>query len=258
MIFEPLKPVSQAARIALGTIFFVLFLGLWSLVTWGGFIDPMFLKTPLDTLVTGYNLFAQFGFIKDVGITLFRVVGGFLLAAMVAVPLGILMGAFKPIEAFLEPFISFARYLPASAFIPLLILWAGIGEAEKLLVIFIGSVFQVILMVAGVVGSTRKDLVEAAYTLGADASGIVRRVMLPGAAPQIAETLRLVLGWAWTYVIVAELVGAETGIGHMIMDSQRMLDTGQMIFGIFTIGVIGLVTDFAFKWVNRKLYPWAF
>ena len=258
MIFEPLKPVSRGARIALGTIFFMLFLAAWSLVTWGGFIDPMFLKTPLDTLVTGYNLFAEFGFIKDVGITLFRVMGGFLLAAAVAVPLGIMMGAFKPVEAFFEPFISFARYLPASAFIPLLILWAGIGEAEKLLVIFIGSVFQVILMVAGVVGSTRKDLVEAAYTLGADASGIVRRVMLPGAAPQIAETLRLVLGWAWTYVIVAELVGAETGIGHMIMDSQRMLDTGQMIFGIFTIGVIGLVTDFGFKWVNRKLYPWAF
>lgn len=258
MIFEPLKPVSRTTRLALGAVFFVLFLGVWSLVTWGGFIDPMFLKTPLDTAKTGYALFAEFGFHKDVGITLFRVVGGFVLAAVVAVPLGILMGAFKPVEAFLEPFISFARYLPASAFIPLLILWAGIGEAQKFLVIFIGSVFQVILMVAGVVGSTRKDLVEAAYTLGADASGIVKRVMLPGAAPQIAETLRLVLGWAWTYVIVAELVGAETGIGHMIMDSQRMLDTGQMIFGIFLIGVIGLVTDFAFKWVNRKLYPWAF
>lgn len=258
MLFEPLKPVSRTTRLALGAVFFVLFLGVWSLVTWGGFIDPMFLKTPLDTAKTGYALFAEFGFHKDVGITLFRVVGGFVLAAVVAVPLGILMGAFKPVEAFLEPFISFARYLPASAFIPLLILWAGIGEAQKFLVIFIGSVFQVILMVAGVVGSTRKDLVEAAYTLGADASGIVKRVMLPGAAPQIAETLRLVLGWAWTYVIVAELVGAETGIGHMIMDSQRMLDTGQMIFGIFLIGVIGLVTDFAFKWVNRKLYPWAF
>jgi NitT/TauT family transport system permease protein len=258
LIFEPLKPVSRGARIALGTIFFVLFVGAWSVATWGGFIDQMFLKTPLDTLVTGFNLFAEFGFHRDVGITLFRVVGGFVMAAIIAVPLGIMMGAFKPVEAFLEPFISFARYLPASAFIPLLILWAGIGEAQKLLVIFIGSVFQVILMVAGVVGSTRKDLVEAAYTLGADASGIVKRVMLPGAAPQIAETLRLVLGWAWTYVIVAELVGAETGIGHMIMDSQRMLDTGQMIFGIFLIGVIGLVTDFAFKWVNRKLYPWAF
>ncbi|MFL5122042.1 MAG: ABC transporter permease, partial [Microvirga sp.] len=176
--------------------------------------------------------------------------------ALVAVPLGIAMGAFKPVEAFFEPFVSFARYLPASAFIPLLILWAGVGETQKLLVIFIGSVFQVILMVAVIVGSTRRDLVEAAYTLGADAGGIVRRVMLPNAAPQVAETLRLVLGWAWTYVIVAELIGSSSGIGHMIIDSQALLATGQMIFGIIVIGLIGLVSDFAFKAMNRWFFPW--
>ena len=116
--------------------------------------------------------------------------------------------------------------------------------------------FQIILMVAVTVGSTRRDLVEAAYTLGADASGIVKRVMLPGAAPQIAEVLRLVLGWAWTYVIVAELIGASAGIGHMIMDSQRLLDTGQMIFGIVLIGLIGLVSDALFKSLNERLFPW--
>jgi NitT/TauT family transport system permease protein len=257
-LFEPLKPVSRRARIFLGAAFFILFFAAWALATFGGAIDAMFLKDPVYTLKTGVNLFREFGFVYDVGITIFRVVGGFILAAIVAVPLGIAMGAFKPIEAFFEPFVSFARYLPASAFIPLLILWAGVGEAQKLSVIFIGSVFQIILMVAVIVGSTRRDLIEAAYTLGADAGGIVRRVMLPGAAPQIAETLRLVLGWAWTYVIVAELVGAESGIGHMIMDSQRLLDTGQMIFGIFCIGVIGLVSDVTFKWANQRLWPWAF
>src|SRR5437870_13401255 len=113
-------------------------------------------------------------------------------------------------------------------------------------------------MIALQVGGTRRDLVEAAYTLGASDFGIVKRVLIPAAAPQIAETLRLVLGWAWTYVIVAELVGAESGIGHMIMDSQRLLDTGQMIFGILCIGVIGLVSDLAFRWANQRLYPWAF
>jgi NitT/TauT family transport system permease protein len=167
------------------------------------------------------------------------------------------MGAYKPVESFFEPFISFARYLPASAFIPLLILWAGIGETQKLLVIFIGVFFQIVLMVAGIVGATRRDLVEAAYTLGAKADGIVRRVLLPNAAPQIAETLRLVLGWAWTYVIVAELIGASEGIGHMITDSQALLNTGQIIFGIIVIGVIGLVSDFAFKRLNQRLFPWA-
>src|SRR5687767_2943644 len=112
-------------------------------------------------------------------------------------------------------------------------------------------------MVAVSVGSTRRDLVEAAYTLGARAGGIVWRVLLPSSAPDIAETLRLVLGWAWTYVIVAELIGASRGIGHMIMDSQSLLATDQMIFGILTIGIIGLVSDLAFKRLNRSLFPWA-
>src|SRR4029077_10243954 len=112
-------------------------------------------------------------------------------------------------------------------------------------------------MVALIVGGTRRDLVEAAYTLGARAGGIVRRVLLPSSAPEVAEALRLVLGWAWTYVIVAELIGASSGIGHMITDSQALLDTGQIIFGIVVIGVIGLISDFAFKWANQKLFPWS-
>jgi NitT/TauT family transport system permease protein len=173
------------------------------------------------------------------------------------VPLGILMGAYKPIEAFLEPFVSFARYLPASAFIPLLILWAGIGELQKLLVIFIGSVFQIVLMVAVSVASVRRDLVEAALTLGARDRGILGRVLIPSSAPDIAEILRLVLGWAWTYVIVAELIGSSSGIGHMIIDSQALLATGQMIFGIIVIGIIGLISDYLFKAANRRLFPWS-
>jgi NitT/TauT family transport system permease protein len=225
-------------------------------VTYGGVVPPLFLASPGRTLAAGVALFTEFGFLGDIAITIARVVGGFVIAALVAVPLGLAMGAWKPVEAFFEPFVSFARYLPASAFIPLLILWAGVDEAQKLAVIFIGSVFQIVVMVAVIAGGTRIDLVEAAYTLGCSGVSVVRRVILPAAAPQVAETLRLVLGWAWTYVIVAELIGAQSGIGHMIMDSQRLLDTGQMIFGIFSIGVIGLVSDFLFKAVNRRLFPW--
>jgi NitT/TauT family transport system permease protein len=253
----PLKPISAARKIFYGVAFFVLFVAGWSVATFGGFVSPTFLADPMTMLREGYALFAKYGFAKDVALTIWRVVGGFVLAAAVAVPLGIAMGAYKPIEAFFEPFVSFARYLPASAFIPLLILWAGIGELQKLLVIFIGSFFQIVLMVAITVGSTRRDLVEAAYTLGADARGVVRRVLLPNSAPAIAETLRLVLGWAWTYVIVAELIGASSGIGHMITDSQALLNTGQIIFGIIVIGMIGLVSDFAFKYANQRLFPWS-
>ncbi len=255
---RPLVPVGPGARALLGLSFFVLFVLVWSLATFGGFVSPFFLASPWKMLQEGWQLLIEFGFAYDIGMTVWRVFGGFVLATLVAVPVGIAMGAYKPVEAFFEPFVSFARYLPASAFIPLLILWAGIGETQKLLVIFIGSVFQITLMVAVTVGGTRRDLVEAAYTLGASDRGIVRRVLLPSSAPQIAEILRLVLGWAWTYVIVAELIGSSSGIGHMIVNSQALLKTGQIIFGIIVIGLIGLVSDFLFKAVNRRLFAWSF
>ena len=253
---RPLDPVTSKQRVTYGLAFFVVFVALWAWATFGGYVSKTFLANPLTMLQEGFELLAIHGFLFDIGMTIWRVVGGFVLAAAIAVPIGVLMGAYKPIEAFLEPFVSFARYLPASAFIPLLILWAGIGELQKLLVIFIGSVFQIILMVAVTVGSTRRDLVEAAYTLGASDGGIIRRVLLPSSAPEIAEILRLVLGWAWTYVIVAELIGSSSGIGHMITDSQALLNTGQIIFGIIVIGLIGLISDFLFKAFNAWLFPW--
>ena len=255
-MIRPLDPVTSKQRAAYGFAFFVLFVALWAWATFGGHVSKTFLANPLTMLQEGWELLIKHGFLFDIGMTIWRVLGGFVLASIIAVPLGVLMGAYKPIEAFLEPFVSFARYLPASAFIPLLILWAGIGELQKLLVIFIGSVFQIILMIAVNVGNTRRDLVEAAYTLGASDSGIIRRVLLPSSAPEIAEILRLVLGWAWTYVIVAELIGSSSGIGHMITDSQALLNTGQIIFGIIVIGLIGLVSDFLFKAFNAWLFPW--
>ncbi|HWI10619.1 MAG TPA: ABC transporter permease [Burkholderiaceae bacterium] len=254
---KPLREIGPGRRQLLGLAFFALFLAAWAVATLGGFVPKTFLADPIAMVKSGWLLLTQHGFAKDIGFTIWRVLGGFVLAALLAVPLGIAMGAYKPVEAFFEPFVSFARYLPASAFIPLLILWAGIGEAQKLALIFIGSFFQLVLMIGSQVGGTRRDLVEAAYTLGASDIGIVKRVLIPAAAPQIAETLRLVLGWAWTYVIVAELIGASEGIGHMITDSQALLATDQIIFGIVTIGAIGLISDLAFKRANRAMFKWA-
>ena len=254
---KPLEPVSPRTRLVLGVAFFVVFVAGWSAVTFGGFVPATFLADPLTMLKSGWTLLAQMGFAYDIGMTVWRVLGGFAIAALLALPLGVAMGAYKPVEAFFEPFVSFARYLPASAFIPLLILWAGIGETQKLAVIFIGSFFNLVLMIAVAVGNTRRDLVEAAYTLGVASGGLIRRVLVPNAAPEIAEILRMVLGWAWTYVIVAELIGASSGIGHMITDSQALLATDQIIFGIIVIGLIGLASELLFKAANRRLFPWA-
>ncbi len=165
------------------------------------------------------------------------------------------MGAYKPVEAFFEPFVSFARYLPASAFIPLLILWAGIGETQKLLVIFIGSFFQLVLMVAVAVGNTRRDLVEAAYTLGASTAASCaaccsrrrardRRDPAPGA--RLGLDLR------------DRRRADRRVVRHRPHDHRQpgAAATGQIIFGIIVIGLIGLVSDFAFKALNRRLFPW--
>jgi NitT/TauT family transport system permease protein len=178
---KPLTAVAPATRTLLGVAFFVLFVAVWAAVTFGGIVPKTFLANPLQMLASGWDLLVNQGFAKDIGMTVWRVVGGFVIAAAIALPLGVAMGAYKPIEAFFEPFVSFARYLPASAFIPLLILWAGIGEAQKLAVIFIGSFFQLVLMIAVTVGNTRRDLVEAAYTLGSSDGSLIRRVLIPGA-----------------------------------------------------------------------------
>ncbi|MDO8376476.1 MAG: ABC transporter permease subunit, partial [Aquabacterium sp.] len=194
---KPLTPVAPGTRVVLGIAFFVLFFAVWAVATLGGFVQKTFLADPITMVRSGYTLLTEMGFATDIAMTVWRVLGGFAIAAVLALPLGVAMGAWKPVEAFFEPFVSFARYLPASAFIPLLILWAGIGEAQKLAVIFIGSFFQLVLMIAVVVGNTRRDLVEAAYTLGSSDASLVKRVLIPGAAPEIAEILRMVLGWAW-------------------------------------------------------------
>jgi NitT/TauT family transport system permease protein len=206
---------------------------------------------PVTMLREGYELFTKHGFIKDVGphdVARGRRLRHRRGAGRSA---GIAMGAWKPVEAFFEPFISFSRYLPprrsyrSSS--------CGPGSAKRRSSPSSSSArsFPMVLMIAVKVGATRRDLVEAAYTLGCDDWGVVRRVLLPASAPEIAEILRTVLGWAWTYVIVAELIGSERGIGHMITDSQALLNTGQIIFGILVIGVIGLVSDYTFKSANR-------
>ncbi len=255
-LFIPREPIPTGLYVFLGIASFAVLLILWSVLTYGGFIDPLFLPTPGRVFQSGLDLFLEFGFTTDILNSTYRVLAGFLVAAVLGVPLGLLMGTFKAAEAVVEPILGFIRYMPASAFIPLFILWLGIGDVEKIAIIFVGSFFQLVLMVAVVAKSVHKDMLETAYTLGAKRLQVVRKVLLPASLPGILDTLRIIIGWAWTYIIVAELVASSSGIGYMIISAQRMLRTASIIFGIFTIGVLGLVTDYAFKWMYRRLFPW--
>lgn len=255
-LFTPREPIPAALYLVLSLSSFAFFLVIWSILTYGGFIDPLFLPTPGRVFQSGWDLFLEFGFTADIFNSAYRVMMGFVIAAIIGVPLGLIMGTFQVAEALTEPMVGFIRYMPASAFIPLFILWLGIGDIEKIAIIFVGSFFQLVLMVAVVAKNVHADMLETAYTLGARRFQVIRKVLLPASLPGILDTLRIIVGWAWTYIIVAELVASASGIGYMIISAQRMLRTGSIIFGILTIGMMGLVTDYFFKWLYKKLFPW--
>ncbi len=255
-LLSPREPISKSLYIILALSSFGFFLILWSILTYGRFVDALFLPSPGRVFQAGVDLFVEMGFTTDILNSVYRVMLGFVIAAIIGVPIGLIMGTFKVAEAFTEPVVGFIRYMPASAFIPLFILWLGIGDVEKIAIIFVGSFFQLVLMVAVVAKNVHKDLLETAYTLGAKRFQVIRKVLLPASLPGIVDTLRIIVGWAWTYIIVAELVASASGIGYMIISSQRMLRTGNIIFGILTIGMLGLITDFFAKWLYNKLFPW--
>ena len=211
----------------------------WALAAASGAIDPVFMPGPLQVVERLWQWLVEDDLLTDTGISVYRVVAGFALSAVFRLAIGLLIGAFRPIEAILEPLTDFIRYMPAVAFIPLVMLWFGIEESAKIAIIFIGTFFQMVLMVAENVRLVPPAQVEAAQTMGATREEIIRLVLLQSAKPAILDTLRITMGWAWTYLVVAELVAANSGLGFAILKAQRFLKTDVIFGGIVLIGVIG-------------------
>jgi NitT/TauT family transport system permease protein len=249
-------PRSHYATIVIGSL--GLLFGLWALLSYGGFVQPAyFLPTPTEVLSSGVRMTLDGSLIEHAWASISVIITGWALAVVLAVPLGILMGSFKFFEALFEPVVNFVRYLPVSAMIPLLILYIGLGFEEKVAVIFIGTFFQLILMVADVAAHVPKDLIDSAYTLGTSRLRVVTHVLIPATLPGVMDNLRITIGWAWTYLIVAELVAAEKGLGIMILESQRGLRTDRIFVGLVTIGLLGFLSDISFKWLHRIVLPWS-
>jgi len=229
---------------------------LWAALSASAWVDPVFLPGPARVFARLATWLIEDDLMTDAGISIYRVMVGFLLSAVLALPLGLLIGAFRPVEALLEPLTDFIRYMPAVAFIPLVMLWFGIEESAKISIIFIGTFFQMVLMVAENVRLVPRAQIEAAQTMGASREEIIRLVLLQSAKPAILDTLRITMGWAWTYLVVAELVAANSGLGYSILKAQRFLKTDVIFGGIILIGVIGLLMDQAFRWLHRKAFPY--
>lgn len=247
---KPLNTVLIVASIAMPLL-------LWWLVTTFGNVNPQFLPSPAMVLEAFGRLWSTGELQKDTIASLWRVGVGFLLAATVSIPLGVLMGSFASIRALLEPLFGLMRYMPAPAFIPLLILYLGIGEEPKITLIFIGVFFFNSLMVMDTVKFVSKDLIEATYTLGGNRWQALTQVIFPHVLPGIIDACRINLAAAWQLVIVSELIAATEGLGRRISVAGRFLRTDEIFVGLIVIGVIGLTFDLLFQWLLRVSCKWA-
>ena len=235
---------------------FTVFFGVWSLIAASGIITPLFLPSPMAVAWAMIDSFINLGYLWDVFVSTYRILVGFFLSAALAIPVGLLMGTYKPIEALIEPFNDFIRYMPVVAFVPLCILWVGTGDNQKVLVIFIGTYFQLVLMVAAAVSQVQREYLETYFMLAGSRAGVLRKVILPAAWPNIFDSLRIAAGWAWSYLVVAELVAADVGIGFKILQAQRFLKTPYVISSIILVGILGIITDYLFKLASQTFFPW--
>ena len=239
-----------------GATFFACIFITWFLLTSFNLVSPLFLPGPQAVWHEFIRQLNEGILLQDASASLYRIMLGWVISTMFAVPIGILMGNFKFFEGMLEPFIDLIRYMPAVAFVPLTILWVGVGDSQKILILFIGTFFQEVLMVMDNVKSVPRELIEVSSTFGLSRLEILRHVILRYALPGIWDTFRITLGWAWTYLVVAELVAANVGLGYRIMKAQRFLQTESIILGILIIGLMGLVTDMLFKLAYRRMFRW--
>jgi NitT/TauT family transport system permease protein len=240
-----------------GAVVTSLLLGLWCLATYGGLVRTNFLPPPHAVVAAAVRFAADGRLFVDIWASVRVILLGFVISSLLAVPLGILMGSFRIVQAAIEPTINFIRYLPVTSMIPLLILWVGIGIEQKVSVIIIGTFFQQIVLIADVASQVSRDLINVSYTLGANRRQVVTRVLIPATLPGVVDTLRVTMGWAWTYLVVAELVAANTGLGYLSLQAMRGFRVDVIFLAILIIGLLGMIMDFTFRSLRRWLLAWA-
>jgi len=253
VIREPI-PTKIYFSLSLGTI--ALIIAIYILITKKRLISPLFLPPLSQVIGSIVEMHSEKIFFPSIYASVWRVYFGLLLAVIVALPLGILMGSYKFAEGIISPIVAFVRYLPTLGLIPLFIIWFGIGDVEKLVIIFFGAFFQLVTLTSDDVANVRRELLEISYTLGITPKKAFRKVIIPAALPSIVDDIRMIAGWAWTYVVVSELVAANKGLGYIIIQSMRAMKTERIVMCILIIGGLGLLTDRVFALVHKQLFPW--
>jgi NitT/TauT family transport system permease protein len=219
-------------------------------------VPHFFLPAPDQVVKSLFYLVFEKELLQAVGISGLRIVKAFGLSLAVALPLGIAMGSFDLVNRVFDPIIAPMRYLPITAFIPLLILWFGIDESQKVAFLFLGTVVFLLPAVVDAIRVVPEELVQTAFTLGATKAQVIRTVLIPAALPQIFDGFRVMNAIAWTYIILAEIVNPQSGIGYILRLAEQHLKPEWSFAGILVVGVIGILTDVLIRGVNRLLFAW--
>lgn len=251
------QDISSWAYRGLAVLSFVLALLFWTWLSRQSYVNHLFFPPPESVWKAATDFLQDANLWVDVKASVARVSVGFLLAVAVAVPLGIWIGAFKVVEGLIQPLTEFIRYIPVPALIPILMVVFGIGETPKIMLIFVGTFFQLLLMVADEVRRVPYEWLQVSYTLGAKRGEAIRLILFKGALPGIFDALRLCHGWAWTYLVVAELIAANEGLGYRILKFSRFLQTPKIFVYLIVLGAIGLILDVLFRQFNRHIFHWA-
>jgi len=232
------------------------FLGLWCALSYTGIIPSVILPSPTEVLQAFPRLHFEEALVRSAGWSFYRVTMGFVLAALVAIPLGLLMGTFPAVKLFCAPVLDPLRFLPISALVPLTIVWFGIEERQKIAFLFMGIVVYLLPLVVEAVEKVDEVYLQTATTLGATKWQIVNQVLVPGSLPAIGEALRVMNGIGWTYVILAEVINARYGLGALITVAGKRSHVDQIFALVLVILLIGVVTDQVIRFANQRLFFW--
>lgn len=255
--FRLRKEISKRTYTINAVLTFIIIFIVWFLLCGLGLVKDIILPSPIEVIQDIINN-AKTGVLwSDMGYSIYRITMGFLLSVVIGVPLGIIAGSFRKIESIIAPICEFIRYMPVPAFVPLIMVWCGIGEWAKIVIVFLGCFFQLVLMIADDARSVSDDLLSSSYTLGTGRWTTVTTVLIPAMAPKMMLTLRMMIGWGWTYLTVAELVASQSGLGYSILKAERFFHTQSIFSGILVIGILGLITDRLFAFATKKMFPWA-
>ncbi|MDF1737925.1 MAG: ABC transporter permease [Verrucomicrobiales bacterium] len=245
-------------KFALGISAWALFILSWHLLAKSSLTPDALLPTPGTVVTALYDLIAERGFGVDIWQSVKRILISFAIALAIALPLGILMGSFPVVESFLNPLISPFRYLPAPSFVPLLLMWLGTGDGQKIALLILGVVWFLVTLLMDNTKAVREEVVECSRTLGATKKNVLWHVILPASLPSYVDTARQMMAVSWTYLVIAEIVAATDGIGAMMMRAKRFVRVEDILAGILVIGLLGLLFDLIFRLLHRLWFRYLY